>query len=187
MSFYNQSLIKRFHSAGRTSPLVGEWRSQCQPHRALKHLSISVGIFSLGLLLEFGGGLFVFLTDLVEFLHVLEEVRTPLKGDEKLCLFAVASVVGCLNRDGLGSDLCEASVVVSKRQTNMVSGVLKHANDGVSKRAKGAQEAPPAAAAIDGACNARRLGGQSRALNVAVTRPPWPEKTRQNPGYYLPD
>ena len=64
-------------------------------------------------LLELVGGLLVLLTDLVELLHVLEEVWASLESDEKLGLLAVsASVVGCLDSDGLGSDLLEGGIVV---------------------------------------------------------------------------
>ena len=59
----------------------------------------------LGLLLKLVGGLFVLLADLVELPHVLEEIWASLEGDEKLCFLAIASVVGGLNCDGLGSDL----------------------------------------------------------------------------------
>jgi len=45
------------------------------------------------LLSQRAGLLFVLFTDLIEPLHVLEELGAPLKGDEKLCLLAVASVV----------------------------------------------------------------------------------------------
>ena len=63
------------------------------------------------------GSLFVLFTDFIELFHVLEEVRTPLKGDEKLCFLAVASIVRGLNCDGLGSDLLECSVVVPSHKT----------------------------------------------------------------------
>lgn len=66
----------------------------------------------LGLLLEFVGGLFVLLTDFVELSHVLEEVGASLESDEKLGLLAIASVVGGLNCDGLGSDFLECCVIV---------------------------------------------------------------------------
>jgi len=76
----------------------------------------------LGFLGELVGSLLVQLTDLVELLHVLEEVWTPLQGDKKLGLLAVTSLVvssvaGGLNCDGLGSDLLECSVIVSTRRT----------------------------------------------------------------------
>lgn len=58
------------------------------------------------------GSLLVLLTDLVELPHVLEEVWASLKGDEELGLLAIASVVGGLNCDGLGSDFLESRVVV---------------------------------------------------------------------------
>ena len=72
----------------------------------------------LGLLLKLGSGLLVLLADLVELLHVLEEVGAPLEGDEELGLLGVAAlgvgaVAGGLDGDGLGSDLLECSVVVS--------------------------------------------------------------------------
>ena len=60
------------------------------------------------------GSLFVLFTDFIELLHVFEEVGTPFKGDEKLCFLAVASVVGGLNCDGLGSDFLECGVVLPK-------------------------------------------------------------------------
>ena len=45
------------------------------------------------LLGELRGVLFVFLADFVELPHVLKEVGTSLERNEKLCLFAVTSVV----------------------------------------------------------------------------------------------
>lgn len=60
------------------------------------------------------GSLFVLFTDLIELLHVFEEVGASLEGDEKLCFLAVASIVRGLNCDGLGSDLLECGVVVPK-------------------------------------------------------------------------
>lgn len=54
--------------------------------------------------MKLAGVLFVFLADLVELPHVLEEVWASLKSDEKLRLLAVAAVVRRLNCDGLGSD-----------------------------------------------------------------------------------
>jgi hypothetical protein len=76
----------------------------------------------LGFLGELVGSLLVQLTDLVELLHVLEEVWTPLQGDKKLGLLAVTSLVvssvaGGLNCDGLGSDLLECSVIVSTQKS----------------------------------------------------------------------
>lgn len=73
----------------------------------------------LGFLLELGSSLFVLFTDLVELFHVLKEVRASLEGDEELGLLGVttlgvAPVARGLNCDGLGSDLLECSVVVSK-------------------------------------------------------------------------
>ena len=60
-------------------------------------------------------GLFlVLLTDLVEPLHVLEEFRASLQGDEKLCFFAISSVVRGLDSDRLGLDFLERSVVVPR-------------------------------------------------------------------------
>ena len=74
----------------------------------------------LGLFLKLVGGLFVLLADLVELPHVFEEVWAPLEGDEKLCFLAIASVVGSLNCDGLGSDLLESGVVVPIQTTKGV-------------------------------------------------------------------
>ncbi len=79
----------------------------------------------LGLLLEFVGGLFVLLTDFVELSHVLEEVGASLESDEKLGLLAIASVVGGLNCDGLGSDFLECGIVVPKTQKKIVSFCTK--------------------------------------------------------------
>ena len=64
--------------------------------------------------MEFASCLLIFFADLVELLHVLEEVRAPLQGDEKLGFLTVTSVVGGWNCDRLGSDLFEASIVVSR-------------------------------------------------------------------------
>ncbi len=77
----------------------------------------------LSFLLELVSGLFVQFLDLVELLHVLKEVWTALKGDEKLGFLAVASlvvspVVRGLNCDGLGSDLLECSVIVPKQKVS---------------------------------------------------------------------
>ena len=47
----------------------------------------------LGLFLKLAGVLLVFLTDLVELPHVLEEVGASLESDEKLGLLAIASIV----------------------------------------------------------------------------------------------
>jgi hypothetical protein len=67
--------------------------------------------------LKLVGGLFVLLADLIELPHVLEEVGASLERDEKLGLLAVASVVGGLNCDGLGSDFLECGVVVPIQST----------------------------------------------------------------------
>ena len=48
----------------------------------------------------------------IQLLHVLEEVGTPLKSDEKLCILVVASIVGGLNCDGLSTDLLECGIVI---------------------------------------------------------------------------
>ena len=69
----------------------------------------------LGLLLELASGLLVLLANLVEFLHVLEELWASLESDEKLCLLAVTAVVRGLDGNGLSSDLLECGVVVSKQ------------------------------------------------------------------------
>lgn len=80
---------------------------------------------SLRLFLKLVGSLLVLLTDLVELLHVLEEVWAPLESDEKLCLLAVASVVRGLNCDGLGSDLLECGIVVPRSQNKIRTTVNK--------------------------------------------------------------
>ena len=60
-------------------------------------------------------GLFLVLfTNLIEPLHVLEEFRASLKGNEKLCFLAVSSVVGGLDSDRLGLDFLESGVVVPR-------------------------------------------------------------------------
>jgi len=74
----------------------------------LGHNSLS----SFALLSQSGRLLLILLTDFVEPLHVLEELGAPLKGDEKLCLLAVASVVRGLYSDRLSFDLLERGVVV---------------------------------------------------------------------------
>jgi len=56
-------------------------------------LSISVGLLFLGILLNLVRSLFVFLTDLVELLHVLEKVGASLQSDKKFSFLAVATVV----------------------------------------------------------------------------------------------
>ena len=65
--------------------------------------------------MKLAGSLFVLFANLVELLHVLEEVWASLKSDEELSLLAVPSVVGSLNCDGLGSDFLECGVVVPKQ------------------------------------------------------------------------
>ena len=54
----------------------------------------------------------VLFSNLVEFLHVLEEILTSGKGDEELCLLAISS--RALDCDGFGFDLLEGGVVVSR-------------------------------------------------------------------------
>lgn len=58
------------------------------------------------------GECFVFFPDLVEFGHVLGELRTFLQSNEQLCLLAVSSV--SLNCDGSGLNFLEDGIVVSK-------------------------------------------------------------------------
>ena len=70
---------------------------------------------SLRLFLKLVGSLLVLLADLVELLHVLEEVGASLKSDEELSLLAVPPVVRGLNCDGLGSDFLECGIVVPKQ------------------------------------------------------------------------
>ena len=65
--------------------------------------------------MKLAGSLFVLFANLVELLHVLEEVRASLKSDEELSLLAVPPVVRGLNCDGLGSDFLECGVVVPKK------------------------------------------------------------------------
>lgn len=82
-------------------------------------VQLSLGV-SLLLLLELAGGLLVLLADLVELLHVLEEVGTPLEGNEELGLLAVTPlVVGGLHRDRLSSNLLEGGVVVSANTSKL--------------------------------------------------------------------
>lgn len=72
------------------------------------HTVDEIVVHSLGslALLSEGAGLFlVFLTDLVEFLHVFEELGASLKSNEELCLLAVSTVVGGLHSNRLGFDL----------------------------------------------------------------------------------
>ena len=79
------------------------------------HLKLSVllsGIFAL--LSKSVRLLLVLLTDFVEPLHVLEELRASLQGNEKLCFFAVSSIVRGLDSDRLSLDLLERSVVVPR-------------------------------------------------------------------------
>ena len=66
--------------------------------------------------MKLAGSLFVLFANLVELLHVLEEVRASLKSDEELSLLAVPPVVRGLNCDGLGSDFLECGVVVPKQR-----------------------------------------------------------------------
>ena len=80
---------------------------------------------SLRLFLKLVGSLFVLFTDFIELLHVLEEIGRSLEGDEKLCLLAVASVVGGLDCDSLGSDLLECGIVVPKSQNIIRTTVRK--------------------------------------------------------------
>ena len=79
----------------------------------------SLGLLFVGLFLELSGGLFIFLTNFIEFLHVLKELWTSLESDEKFGLLTVAAVVGGLHSDGLGSDLLEGGVVVSKHKNRL--------------------------------------------------------------------
>jgi hypothetical protein len=81
-------------------------------HRARTGLGPASSLRSLALLSEGAGLLFVLLTDFVEPLHVLEEFRASLKGDEKLCLLAVATVVRGLHSDRLSFDFLERGIVV---------------------------------------------------------------------------
>ena len=57
---------------------------------------------------------FVLFSDLIELFHISEEVLASLKGNEELSLLAVALVA--LNSDGLGLDLKEGGVLISKQQ-----------------------------------------------------------------------
>jgi len=67
---------------------------------------VKVGSLSvLALLSEGACLLLIFFTDLVEFLHVLEEFGASLKSNEELCLLAVSTVVGGLHCNRLGFDL----------------------------------------------------------------------------------
>ena len=66
----------------------------------------------LSVLLKFCGVALVLLTDLVELLHVLAEVRAALQSDEKFGFLGVSLVVRGLHRDGLSSDFLEGCVVV---------------------------------------------------------------------------
>lgn len=61
-----------------------------------------------------GGKSLVLLFDLIELLHVVEELVASLQSDEKLGLLAVTSWP--LNSDGSCSNLLELGVVVSKKQ-----------------------------------------------------------------------
>ena len=76
-------------------------------------LSISVGLLFLGFLLNLVGGLLVLLSDVVELLHVLEELVAPAQRDEELGLLAVAAVARGLHSNGLRADLLESGVLVS--------------------------------------------------------------------------
>ena len=82
---------------------------------ASSFLSVSLGISGSC----FRGQALVLLTDLVELLHVLEEVRAALQSDEELGLLAVSVTSWALDGDGLGSDLLEGGVVVSAAQWSL--------------------------------------------------------------------
>ena len=76
-------------------------------------VALSVGLdLLLGLLLKLGGVLLVLLANLVELLHVLEEVGAALQRDEQFGLLAVAAVVRRRHRDGFRADLSKCGVVV---------------------------------------------------------------------------
>ena len=62
----------------------------------------------------FGSKSVVLFSDLIELLHVLEEVRTSLKSDEQLGLLAVSVASWTLHSDGSRSDLLERGIVVSR-------------------------------------------------------------------------
>lgn len=77
-----------------------------------KESTLSVLVFSVGVLCILGGESLVLLSDLVELSHVLEEVRRSLEGDEQFGLFTVSVTSWPLHCDGSGSDLFEGGVIV---------------------------------------------------------------------------
>ena len=81
-------------------------------------LSISVGLLFLGILLDLVGGLLVLFADVVELLHVLEEISAAAQCDEELGLLAVPAVAGGLHGDGLRPDLMESGVLVPEQNVN---------------------------------------------------------------------
>ena len=64
-----------------------------------------------------GGKCVVFLTDLVELLHVLLEIRAFLQCDEQLGLLAIPSIA--LHSDCLGLNFLERGIIVSKKHTRI--------------------------------------------------------------------
>ena len=84
------------------------WRGKLSEARCLGDLrSLGFGFFSLG------GEALVLLSDLVELLHVLEEIGASLERDEELGLLGVAA--GTLHGDGSRLDLLESGVVVPNK------------------------------------------------------------------------
>jgi hypothetical protein len=84
---------------------IAYFRSGLEQRRVKWQASCSLRFFFVGLFLEFAGGLLILFANLVEFLHVLEELGASLKSDEELCLLAVSTVVGGLHSNRLGFDL----------------------------------------------------------------------------------
>ena len=63
--------------------------------------------------LHLGGESFVLFLNLVEFIHILEEIGASLQSDEQLGFFGVSSL--SLDCDRLSSDLLESSIIVSNK------------------------------------------------------------------------
>lgn len=91
-------------------------------------LSISVVSRISGILLDLGGGSLVLFTNVVELLHILEEIIAAAQCDEQFGLFTVTTVVGGRHSDRFSADFFESGVLVSKIQkllTNIIQNRAK--------------------------------------------------------------
>jgi hypothetical protein len=99
------SMQFKLRTVERDKQGYGDQVSDGMPHGHNWGENVGNSLGSLALLSEGACLLLVFFTDLVEFLHVLEEFGASLKSNEELCLLAVSTVVGGLHSNRLGFDL----------------------------------------------------------------------------------